>query len=79
MNQTLQAWLLPLQDSPYMVASPAISEKSDTTAFDMGINQRDLYFSAACCVICGHSDDLDHAHIIPRVEKNTVSINFSFK
>jgi hypothetical protein len=62
--------------NPFTYTERAISEISATEAFNTGINERDGHQ----CVVCGQSDEvvLQHAHIVPKVETNTVWISLIY-
>ncbi|THU92262.1 hypothetical protein K435DRAFT_213286 [Dendrothele bispora CBS 962.96] len=42
-----------------------------STAFDTGINKRDVFNGRRACVFCGARRGLTHAHIVPKVEDET--------
>jgi 5-methylcytosine-specific restriction endonuclease McrA len=50
------------------------TQPSDTTAFNEGIDERD----DGTCAVCGHVVILEHCHIIPRSEPETVSCSFFY-
>jgi hypothetical protein len=54
----------------------ATSDLSTTTAFNTGIDERDRFFGQRRCVVCGRQGVvLQHCHIIPKIEEDTVSRN----
>src|SRR5271170_7960037 len=54
---------------PFTYSDRAISNISNTDAFNTGIDLRD----DKKCIVCGDSDrTIQHAHIIPKVESDTV-------
>ncbi|THU91593.1 hypothetical protein K435DRAFT_727062 [Dendrothele bispora CBS 962.96] len=50
-----------------------ISNSSRSSAFETGIDVRDVFNGSPACVFCGVNSPLEHAHIVPRVERNTWS------
>jgi hypothetical protein len=65
-----------LDGNPFEYSEHAISSISSTEAFQTGIEKRDI----ERCVVCGQSEPvlLNHAHIIPKIEKNTVRYTLLF-
>ncbi|KZP31232.1 hypothetical protein FIBSPDRAFT_945258 [Athelia psychrophila] len=65
------AYDLAVGGNPFAYGAVSISTvtRSQTEAFNTGINARDL----GQCIICGYGDPiaLEHAHIIPKVEDDT--------
>lgn len=59
--------------SEYNLNDCEVSALSRESAFDTGIDQRDVFGGESRCVICGDPDRLEHCHIIPRSETITVS------
>lgn len=55
--------------NPFPYSDHAISVISATEAFETGINRRDN----EKCVVCGEAKWVEHAHIIPKSEPETVS------
>lgn len=66
------AYDLAVGGNPFAYGAVSVSTvtRSQTEAFNTGINARDL----GQCIICGYGDPsaLEHAHIIPKVEDDTV-------
>ena len=50
------------------------TQSSGTTAFNKGIDECD----DGTCAVCGHVVILEHCHIIPRSEPQTVSCSFFY-
>ena len=61
--------------NPFTYEARAISVISGTEAFKRGINTRDK----KRCVVCGERGRavLEHAHIVPKVEEETVRSPYS--
>ena len=59
-----------LRGNPFQYSEHSVSVISATEAFQTGIGARD----GQRCVVCGASSrqSLEHAHIIPKVEYDTV-------
>jgi 5-methylcytosine-specific restriction endonuclease McrA len=62
----LQLW----ENIPFVYTQRAISELSATEAFETGIDKRD----EGKCVICGTVLAVQHCHIVPKVEPDTVRV-----
>lgn len=69
----LPTFQLPLQPfgppSGYGWGNRALSNLSTTTAFNTGINGRDVFLGIPRCVVCGINVGLSHGHIIMRSEQ----------
>ena len=73
---------MPLEPFPLpLVALPegfdwerrSISQVSTTTAFNTGIDRRDIFRGQRCCIVCGESAVVEHGYIIPESEPDVVS------
>ncbi|EJF59951.1 hypothetical protein DICSQDRAFT_64233 [Dichomitus squalens LYAD-421 SS1] len=66
----LSAFPLPLQpfDAPlgFGWLEREFSTLSTSTAFDTGLNERDIFSGKNRCVVCGYGLYLEHCHIIPQ-------------
>ncbi|KAH9915442.1 uncharacterized protein BXZ73DRAFT_54282 [Epithele typhae] len=64
---------LPLAALPhgFQPGVQALTDASNTTAFDTGLDIRDIFLGIQRCVVCGSRMALHHAHIIPKVESDT--------
>jgi hypothetical protein len=75
----MQLNLYPL---PYTTSQPpqelvhdiqTVSGHSDTAAFDMGLDNRDVFLGLCRCVICGHGPiDLQRCHIVDPLDTSMV-------
>ncbi|KIJ50474.1 hypothetical protein M422DRAFT_159636 [Sphaerobolus stellatus SS14] len=72
----LSVFSLPLpQNGPpigYSWKKTNVSAFSTTTAFNTGIDRRDIFLGERRCIVCGAEEDmagLDHCHIIPQWKK----------
>ena len=72
---------LPLpQSAPptgYGCSDCALSDSSTTTAFNIGLYERDQFLGSCRCIVCGRGGygAIDHCHIIMASEPHTVSEN----
>jgi hypothetical protein len=59
--------------NPFTYSDRAISQISTSEAFKTGIDARDAHH----CIVCGvnRKDVIQHAHIIPQVEDDTVRLS----
>jgi hypothetical protein len=75
--QQLTSFPLPLKlDAPptgYAGSECMLSDSLTTTAFNTCLDARDTFFGTPSCVICGVPDPLQHCHVIPKSERETVS------
>jgi hypothetical protein len=75
--QLLHSFPLPLESGapPTGFAWPErpMSDVSTRTGFVTGLNARDTFFGTPSCVICGVPKPLQHCHVIPKSEQETVS------
>jgi len=73
---TLPAFQLPLRPNApptgYGWSDRPLSEISTTTAFNTGLDNRDVFLGIACCVVCGASKP-EHCHIIMQSQVYVVS------
>jgi hypothetical protein len=70
-GQPMGTWTptpLLLEGPPFPYPGVPISTKSNTQAFNTGIDKRD----GERCIVCGSYDNLEHCHIVPKVEGRRV-------
>ncbi|KAH9946371.1 uncharacterized protein BXZ73DRAFT_86508 [Epithele typhae] len=70
---TLSSFTLPLDAVPpgFDPGTEALTDGSNTAAFDTGLDRRDVFLGVRRCVVCGTTISLQHARIIPRIEADT--------
>lgn len=76
--QPLSAFTLPLDPrappSGYTYPEHALSDFSTTTAFNAGLDERDIFLGECRCIICGDQGRVvQYCHIIPETESHMVS------
>jgi hypothetical protein len=82
-DNQLNLMQLNLYPLPYTTLQPpqelvhdiqTVSGRSDTTAFDMGLDNRDMFLGRCRCVICGFGLPvaLKHCHIVDRSDVEMV-------
>ena len=61
-----------IMEPDYAQSDRPISELSTTTAFNTGIDERDVFLGRMRCVVCGVGYVLEYCHVLPRHEMQTV-------